>query len=336
MPIDPTRYIRLFVLFSLVYLICAFTLSLSLHGATGLAGLASLVPHLLGCVVVALVGSRLPRFICGTLVAFTAIPIFFWSFSKIKTTMPLIMDYWADGLLAKLDRALHLGSDAWIYAHYMTDWLPIRAVEVLYLDGWGCLICGVQFVALALDSNQKRAAAYLCIYVLSWVAVGNVLALVFLSVGPVYSDALLNEDSFADLNIALQESGIAQSVVGRLQDWLWQLHSLGETQFGSGISAFPSVHVSVATVAAFYMHDMARHAVVSVIAVLIVLTILLLSVMIGWHYAVDGYASILIVAGLRYLLIVRRGLASKPWRRLVARSSQSTHSVMIDPTRSGG
>ena len=78
---------------------------------------------------------------------------------------------------------------------------------------------------------------------------------------------------------------------------------------GSGISAFPSVHLSMATlwtIVAFRMSARLGWA-----ALVFLLVILVGSVALGWHYAIDGYASI-VVTLLLWKTVGRLPLGTRP------------------------
>ena len=78
------------------------------------------------------------------------------------------------------------------------------------------------------------------------------------------------------------------------QEYLWILHSLGQTGFGSGISAFPSVHVGLATFNALFAWEYSRR--LGILAFVYPGLIQASSVYLGWHYAIDGYAAIIVTA----------------------------------------
>ncbi len=164
-------------------------------------------------------------------------------------------------------------------------------------------------VLLALfDGDRDRVRRYLMLYVWAWVGIGTVFAAIFMSGGPIYHQRLTGDDMFAPLHAALTASGIADSTIGRLQDSLWAAYSSDDPGPGSGISAFPSVHFAVACVISLYLADRWRRTVPA--AIVAVALYQVLSVHLGWHYAIDGYFSIATVlalrAGLRRSVTLRR------------------------------
>ncbi len=95
-------------------------------------------------------------------------------------------------------------------------------------------------------------------------------------------------------------------MIGDIQSYLWTSYEARALLFGSGISAFPSVHLGIATLTALYLFERQRYLLLPGIA--FVAVILFLSVYSGYHYAIDGYFSIVAVIGL-WLGLRRRAVA---------------------------
>ncbi len=227
-----------------------------------------------------------------------------FSFSSFKTTMPLILPYWSDPLFAGIDRALHLGEDPWRFAFALLPSLPQGFVRMVYYDFWFVPAFFFPFFLLIVDRDPGRIRRYLLLWLAVWIVLGNILALVFLSAGPVYYQRLLGADDFAGLRAAMEAAGTTQSVIGRLQDQMWAYLAEAKQSLGPGISAFPSVHVGIAALIATYALERSRP--IGLLVAAWALSVLFLSVWLGWHYAVDGYFSILFVALLWWLGYCRR------------------------------
>jgi len=214
-------------------------------------------------------------------------------FTLLKNAMSFITPYFADSLFADIDHALHFGTDPWMIAHWLGNYLPTKAMTYSYLTVWALPALTLPAIIAASDGNRVRAKRTLIIYLVAWIFIGNVLAFSGLSVGPVYYDRLLGGDRFADLTLALQTSGVSDSHIGHVQQALWDIYAGHSASIGSGISAFPSVHVAIATVTAIYMVERSKWL-LPLAAAFLFLTFFL-SVYTGYHYAVDGYVSILVV-----------------------------------------
>jgi hypothetical protein len=79
----------------------------------------------------------------------------------------------------------------------------------------------------------------------------------------------------------------------RLQEALWTSYLTGGGGLVSGISAMPSMHVAMPALFAVAAWRRARALAMALWVYTAVIVVG--SVHLGWHYAVDGYASILLV-----------------------------------------
>ncbi|WP_274626854.1 phosphatase PAP2 family protein [Arvimicrobium flavum] len=222
-----------------------------------------------------------------------------------------------DRLLADLDAALYLGNDPWrlLYSVAKTDWF-LSIVQLNYSNLW-FIIC---FGALFYVATSPKAAAirtrYILSFMLVWIVVGNLVAGTLLSAGPVYYGFVTGDSARFGEQVAFlgSASGSAASAAF-YQDYLWDLHQKGITGFGSGISAFPSVHVGLITLNALFVWDRSR--VLGALAFVYVAFVLMSSVYLAWHYSIDGYAAIALTVGIHYALrkwlpdAGRRGRASR-------------------------
>lgn len=251
-------------------------------------------------------------------VAYASLTVIIFGF--VKNNLSQLVPFWADPVFADLDLALHFGHEP----RQLLGWLDAFTTNQLYFIYMNCwLLPAILLPAiLALcDADAARRRAFTLLWFAGWVGLGNVLALPLMSAGPIFYDMLpvADPDRFADVTafVARDESFFLAMV----RDNLWQAHASGQTTVGSGISAMPSVHVGMATVVALYVHerlsDCARalrlpsplRSLTWALPLGIVATYQVLSVWLGWHYAVDGYLSILVICALARWM--RRG----PWRR---------------------
>jgi membrane-associated phospholipid phosphatase len=137
---------------------------------------------------------------------------------------------------------------------------------------------------------------------LVWVVVGNVVASLVPTAGPaLYGLATGNHARFAALVDFLGSSG---SLTAGTQQYLWSLHEAGASGFGSGISAFPSMHVAIICMCALFASELNKH--LRIPGAIYTGLIMLSSVYLGWHYAVDGYAAVILTVGIYWL--VRRAM----------------------------
>lgn len=115
------------------------------------------------------------------------------------------------------------------------------------------------------------------------------------SVGPCFVEPLLGNRHYAEQMAYLHQANetfpvMVLAVQQQLLDWQAQdMHGLGR-----GISAMPSMHVSLAFLFFLAIRQVSRRAGHFFFAFLIV--IMVGSVHLGYHYAVDGYVSIITTA----------------------------------------
>lgn len=74
-----------------------------------------------------------------------------------------------------------------------------------------------------------------------------------------------------------------------IQNYLMGQYKSGGGMVGDGISAFPSLHVGMATLIAIFFYDMNR--IIGIAAFGFCAIIFVGSIVLGWHYAIDGIAS---------------------------------------------
>lgn len=244
--------------------------------------------------------------IVPTIYAILGCMMFSAAFSLVKTSIPSVVPFYADEMLANLDAAMHFGTAPWTMAHELASYIPANAIVILYFGIWTLPAIFLPVIIAITDTDAERTKRFLILHVLCWIGLGNVVATLFSSVGPIYYDRLLGGERFADLNTALETSGITASKLGVVQQGLWTQYIENGQSIGSGISAFPSVHVGVATVFALYLAERSRA--LMPVGIVFLGAICFASVYNGWHYAVDGYASMVLVF-LAWALMQRRNVA---------------------------
>jgi membrane-associated phospholipid phosphatase len=72
---------------------------------------------------------------------------------------------------------------------------------------------------------------------------------------------------------------------------LWEAYRQHQVAIGDGISAFPSLHVAITVLAAIAAWRVSRW--LGIAAACYALLIWFGSIMLGWHYALDGEAAVL-------------------------------------------
>ena len=236
----------------------------------------------------------------GALVICSFFYVFFLLF---KTSMPSILTFHADPLFAELDKLLHFGFDPAALTYALTPNLPTAVADVLYLNFWVGPALYFPVLLFLFDADSQRTTRFLKIYLFAWAALGSVVALLALSVGPVFYDALYGGSRFGFLADNLKSAGFTDGRMGGIQAYLWQSYIRGESGIGAGISAFPSVHIALVNTWALYLYERAKW--LWPIGLALVAFYTYLTVHIGFHYAIDGYASTLAIWAFWYFLKTR-------------------------------
>jgi hypothetical protein len=230
------------------------------------------------------------RMVSGA-ITLVAISFFFPAFSFMKDLVAVFQDFPWDQTFAAWDRALHFGTDPYVLL------MPVLGgpVALKVLNGayhfWLFLLYFVVFVAAFTKVNPHARLAFLIAFVLTWGVGGNLLAIWLSSAGPVYYDRLGFGGEFVPLMDHLNATH-RSTVLWALdvQEMIWQGY-LGKGNY-TGISAMPSMHVASSTLLMLYVYTWKRLA--GHLMAVFLLMILLGSVMLGWHYAIDGYLGALI------------------------------------------
>jgi hypothetical protein len=234
------------------------------------------------------------------------------SFMWIKPLLNYLVPFWADPYLAQLDYLLFFGHDPWT----LLIWLNQPGAAFIYHPMWfGTMILALILVAWA-PMSPERSAIMLAYFVL-WSVVGPVLHSMLPAAGPIFYERIGHGDRFA----GLQEWPETRQV----SDYLWTVYASREFGAGSGISAMPSLHVTIATWVAISARLFARW--LALPAILFATMIFLLSVALGWHYAVDGVLGALCALGCYF------GLLAWFRQRQMGRGSSEKQVPTLQPIR---
>ena len=231
--------------------------------------------------------------VCSTLPVLLLIPIIMASFSYLKSMIPLVVPYDWDPALAAWDLALHGGRHPWqwlqpVLGHPVVSFL----VNIVY-NFWYFVLYGVMIWQTFSVARPRLRMRYVLTLVVVWILLGNVIATAMASVGPVYFARVTGlPDPFAPLMDYLRAANdILPIWAVTTQDYVWDMFAQGKFDIGSGISAMPSVHV--ATSFSFALLGFATSRRLGIAFSVFTVLILVGSVHLGWHYAVDGYVSII-------------------------------------------
>jgi hypothetical protein len=232
--------------------------------------------------------------VAGFLIVFLLAPLFTSTFASFKQTIPLIHDFAWDSRLMRLDYVLHFGHHPWRLLEPILSYPKIlRALDLLYMLWFVFLFLSCLWMAWS--KNRRLRLCFFVSTLLVWSLVGSGLGTIFSSAGPCYYSQVLpsNENPFAPLMSRLEEinrSGSLYAITNQIGLWDAKLKDTW-LSFG-GISAMPSVHLAMATVFALLAFNIRKW--LGWILVGYAALIQVGSVILAWHYAVDGYAGILL------------------------------------------
>lgn len=239
--------------------------------------------------------ARLTPKVAAGLVLFFAAGLFTGCFTTVKSLLNALAPFSWDARLADIDAALHLGVDPWrllqpLLGHHAVT----RAIQNLYLGGWAVMLVGFTAVAALSPKLAHVRTRFFLVYFGAWIVIGNLLAAVFMSGGPVFFGLITGDEArFSEQIRYLAFSAEAPNSSVQVANVLWDLYRNGEYHMGTGISAFPSMHVAMMTLFTLTAFQLDRRLgwAVGAFAALILMG----SVHLGWHYAIDGYVSIALV-----------------------------------------
>lgn len=221
---------------------------------------------------------------------------FLLSKSLIASVNPLTQTGW-DIDFAAWDKWLHFGS----YPHQYIIPLVNRLNLGLFLDrayyGWLVVTTLVAWYCIFADTRLHRRLRFLWVYFLSWALLGTLAATVFSSAGPVFYAAFLknagNPYEFITVNMRglHQQSALFADTARRL---LLRWHENSTLFDPNAISAMPSMHIALCWLFVLYAREFGK---IQLLAALAFCAIVFTgAVYFGFHYAIDGYVSIIAVS----------------------------------------
>lgn len=234
-----------------------------------------------------------PERLASALVGLGLMLVMLVSFAQLKRLIPIIQPFAWDEALIALDQALHFGVDPWRIAHAVAgNPLVVTVITGAYNFWLFLMYFSLIFACFSMAKRAERMQ-YLIAFLLTWAIGGNLIATLFSSAGPVYVERLGLGDHFAPLMALLKDHAAVQPLtVIETQNLLWSFYTAPDSM--NGISAFPSMHVASTTLMALYARAYNRRfgQVMTVFAGVIMIG----SVLLAWHYAVDGYVGALVAA----------------------------------------
>jgi hypothetical protein len=230
-------------------------------------------------------------------------PVLARAFSLVKALIPAVQPFYLDPFFHWLDRALHFGYDPWTLLQPLLGFPIVTYVINLLNALWFVVIYVAIVQQIATLRDRRLRLQFLLSSVLAWTLLGGLAATLLSSAGPCYYALVVGTpDPFAAQITYLRETvqNTRLSLFGyehkldliavSAQDLLWSSYQAGDFGLGRGISAAPSMHVASTWLLARLAQTYGRRAAIAGWSFFAV--ILVGSVHLAWHYAVDGYLAI--------------------------------------------
>ena len=233
------------------------------------------------------------RRLCMALPVLLILPLFGATFTNLKVLIPAIAPFSWDPALSEWDRLLHGGYHPWQLLQPLLGYPYVTSFFNAVYHFWFFLAYGVICWQIASTDRPRLRMQYLLTFVLVWAVIGTIAAMLLSSAGPVYFGRVTGlPDPYAPLMTYLHHASTVAPVPALgVQNMLWNLYQSQGMAVGGGISAMPSLHVAIAF--SYVLLGAAIDRRLALAGGVFTALILIGSVHLGWHYAIDGYFSIL-------------------------------------------
>lgn len=222
------------------------------------------------------------------------------NYTYLKQIIPDINPFTYDEVFYQWDKLIHGGVSPWVISHDIFSSSYWTFFFNLSYNIWFILIWGSVLYFMWYSRNHKIRQAYLLSFFSSWFFIGGVLAILMSAAGPCFMH-LLEPGNVTYLPLMERLENQVESLwllqiyggeTSQLQSYLWQAYSQRNSSLGAGISAMPSMHVSSSVLLALGAYQVNKK--IGILLWCFAVVIMIASVHLGWHYAVDGYVALVV------------------------------------------
>jgi len=221
-------------------------------------------------------------------------------FAALKIDIVKIHPFAWDATFMRADQIIGFGTPYWQRLQPVLGYPLLTAIFGFAYAAWFCAMFGCLFWQLSRPRTDPLRSQFLLAFAFAWFLSGFVIATVFSSAGPCfYSHIAPGPDPYAPLLQYLRHTS-AHWPIWTLdaQDMLWKSYVTGKGDI-QGISAMPSMHLTIAALLALLGWRTNRYMGIGFTA--FATTIFLGSIMLGWHYSVDGIAGVALAIGFWFV-----------------------------------
>ena len=195
------------------------------------------------------------------------------------------------------DRTIHFGVAPWEWLQPVLGHTDVTILMDMLYYVWIPFVTGLVYWQ-AWSADRRRRMRFFLTYTVGWILLGTVLATLLSSAGPCFYSAVTGAPSpYAPLMAYLHTVNDTHSLISlEVQGILLHEYRIGHVSPWNAISAMPSIHVAMPVV--FTMLAWQTDRLLGAAFAAFGLIVFLGSVHLGWHYAVDGYVSVLTMIGV--------------------------------------
>jgi len=218
----------------------------------------------------------------------------FMAFTEMKSLIPLLNPYSWDVAFMEMDRVLHFGQDPWQLLQPLFGFIGPTAVLNFVYNLWFFVMFGFWLSSGWTKNDNGWERQFLLSFIWVWIIGGTIFATLFSSMGPAFYDLVeTTTNPYAAQMAFLQGVNDSHEVMALGAQDILRAGYLNPSSGGlSGISAMPSLHNATSTIfmlAAYRINKRFGHVMLAFL-----ICIMLGSVHLAWHYAVDAYLGIFI------------------------------------------